>query len=72
MKFRDASKELPEVSCRCLTISKNGVLAELEYSAKHKVFNALDFNTPEQAAKYSIEVAVWIPKLEFLSEVEYV
>lgn len=72
MKFYDASKELPKISCTCIVIAEGGFISSLSYSSKYKKFNVYDWNTPEKAEQHSIAVEYWKPEQEFLQEVEYV
>lgn len=60
LDLHDASKELPIKSCRVAFIQagesdgKILFMGRLSYSAKHKCFNADDWDTKEQAANTAI------------------
>lgn len=65
IKWRNAAEELPEKSCRVVVwIPSSKYCDTLNYSAKHKLFNALDFEPPRIAVTSAIEVSHWCYKEE--------
>lgn len=53
-------ERLPEESGDYLTYH-NGVISALEYSTKHKLFNAVDSLPEKFSKKHSIMVSHWMP-----------
>lgn len=67
INWRDAKKELPEKSCHVVVwIPSSNYCATLIYSARHKLFNALDFEPPCIAVTRAIEVSHWCYKEELM------
>lgn len=67
IKWRNAAEELPERTCSVVVwIHSSDYCATLNYSAKHKLFNALDFEPPCIAVTRAIEVSHWCYKEELL------
>lgn len=65
IKWRNAAEELPKESCKAVVwIPSSDYCATLSYSAKHKLFNALDFEPQRKAIKRAIEVSHWCYKEE--------
>lgn len=65
IKWRNAAEELPERSCEVVVwIPSPGYCATLNYSARHKLFNALDFAPQREAIKRAIKVSHWCYKEE--------
>lgn len=65
INWRDAKKELPKESCQVVAwIPSSGYCATLNYSSKHKLFNALDFEPLSSAAERAISVSHWCYKEE--------
>lgn len=60
INWRDAKKELPEMSCEVLVwrSSSNSVML-VQYSASHGRFNCCDFCSKELAARVAIAVDYW-------------
>lgn len=63
LDLHDASKERPAKSGEVLTVSvwcgRAYNVAKTYYSTKHNLFNALDTDTPKEAAKSAIAVTYW-------------
>lgn len=60
IKWRNAAEELPERTCTAVVwISSSNHCATLNYSAKHKLFNALDYEPRRTAVSGAIEVSHW-------------
>lgn len=67
IKWHNAAEELPERTCYVVVwIPSSDYCATLNYSAKHKLFNALDFEPPHIAVTRAIEVSHWCYKEELL------
>lgn len=65
IKWHNAAEELPERTCSVVVlIHSSDYCATLNYSAKHKLFNALDFEPPRIAVTRAIEVSHWCYKEE--------
>lgn len=65
IKWRNAAEELPERTCSVVVwIPSSNYCTTLNYSAKHKLFNALDFEPQREAIKGAIKVSHWCYKEE--------
>lgn len=65
IKWRNAAEELPGRTCSVVAwIPSSGYCATLNYSSKHKLFNALDFEPRSSAAERAISVSHWCYKEE--------
>lgn len=65
IKWHNAAEELPKESCQVVAwIPSAGYCATLNYSARHKLFNAWDFEPRISALKTAIEVSHWCYKEE--------
>ena len=60
-RWRDAKTEPPKESGEYFVFCKVGYQAIINYSARHKAFNALD---DEEAPIYALEVTHWMPMPE--------
>lgn len=67
IKWRNAAEELPEKSCAVVvwTLS-TGYCTTLNYSARHRLFNACDSYVKPEARRLSIRVQYWCYKEELM------
>jgi hypothetical protein len=64
IEWYSPAEKLPEKSGNYLVrYARSDGFAELHYSSKYKLFNALDWDTEEEAQKSHIPVAYWTERI---------
>lgn len=72
IKWHKTSEELPEKSCHVLALRKNGSLYLINYSHKHKAFNAHDELEDTDYCFNADEIECWVNESEIINQIKSV